>query len=314
MAGKQNDSPNPQMEKPHKEFFHTLWKSILERYPELKPWDDWFKRAWKGMQKSLILFLLLIGLPLVGVTIFTTSEIKTHYQDALLSTTNAFFRSIIDATNSFFGGQIAQLNKDVNKFQRDYEAVRQERDKAQEELAPWIELANSQQITNGPLSKRLDKLFERVEPLTNLLNEISFERPSFDLYLNNVRAANGMTISLEKSRKLKICIRNLSEVTADKVAVDFIAPKELEKTNLIYDGWMVEPPSLAMVNDEVTEIVTGYHWRSAADNPLPSFQVYDAPSLEISTNFSYKVIPVEFDISAVKSKNQKYLITLAFSQ
>jgi hypothetical protein len=307
MAEEQKDAPTPPPQKPHQKFLLAAYKSALEKWPEYKPWLELLRDEWAGMKKGFVLFLFLVALPLAVVTMLTTCEGERHFRDE-------YYSRKIDAMSNYYSGQLAQVDKDMTGLRRDYDAMRQERDKAQEELAPWIELANSQQITNGPLSKRLDRLYDRVESFTNLLNNIALESPTFDLYLNNTRATNGATISLVKSRRIDIAILNTSEISAEQLGMDFLSPGALGQANLISDGWLSGPPDSELVNSYQLESNTNAnHLRWRATDSCPSHSLYYVASLEVTTNYPYHAALVNFRVYAARSKSQEYFVTLLFN-
>src|SRR5208282_210786 len=148
--------------------------------------------------------------------------------------------------------------------------------------------------------------------MTNILNSMDVGRPSFDLYINKTKVTNGASFSLKQFRKMQLEVKNVSEITAEGVAIDFYTPLGINPTNLSADGWVFEPQSTLVLNGQLTDIPNGNHWKWLADKPVPYAEFYLAPSFEISTNFPYPVILVEFHIYSSKSKNQVYEVTLTF--
>jgi|GEM_PF-4338166 len=128
--------------------------------------------------------------------------------------------------------------------------------------------------------------------------------PEFQLYFNKNPITNGMVFSLKDLRTIQLTVSNTSPITAEQVAVDFYFPSVLDETNVISDGWMVEPKS---------EISNASHLRWRATDTLSPGTKYYAASLRISTNFSSLIpIPISFEISSSRAKLQQFFLNLTF--
>ncbi len=102
---------------------------------------------------------------------------------------------------------IQDQRKQIGEIKDKLAETRRERDKAELQLAPWIELANTQ-FTNTPTNKRLEELLNRVQANVEALNDISSRLPKSRL------------ITLAASEEIIAQLRNIPPM---KVAVQTIA-------------------------------------------------------------------------------------------
>ena len=151
--------------------------------------------------------------------------------------------------------------------------------------------------------------------------EVENQEPKFDLYINNTLITNNASVSLKPSRIIDIKIKNTSTITADGTVMYFHAPLAFDPTNLICAGWTIEPKDFSTINGKLTEIPIGNEWEWEASSSIagkPSGDIfnfgllYNVASLEISTNFTLPAMQVAFQIHALNSRFQAYLVTLDF--
>jgi hypothetical protein len=136
--------------------------------------------------------------------------------------------------------------------------------------------------------------------------------PEFKLYFNDVLITNGEIFSLQKSRRIMIRLMNISEITADQVSVELDTPMAFTESNVIANGWVLEPQPTSISGDKISDTPVGNNWRWQCDQSIAGFQGWNCAALEISTNFEYPVSQVAFTVYANRSKPQRFLIYLTF--
>jgi hypothetical protein len=286
-----------------------------------KPLYKWGKKEWAGIKAGKLLFGI-IALAILAVFVWPLN--KAWRKQAEIESTN----SILSNSNSFLRGEIQQNEKLLRTAETTIQnlkgdATRLEIAKAAAEnraaifeaiplQIPSIITNLSNLIATQPTNQQqLLVLLDAVQSLTNALSEIS-ARPTFDFYINYTRITNNAVISLKQSRLIKLRVHNTSSVTAQEVTVDFSAPLGLDKTNLLFHGWDLMPAGVLMSSDAYTSIPTGNHWKWVADKIVPGMQGHDVESSEISTNFPFPVIQVQFNISSINSKLKRYFVSFTF--
>ncbi|TAK93917.1 MAG: hypothetical protein EPO07_17520 [Verrucomicrobia bacterium] len=151
-----------------------------------------------------------------------------------------------------------------------------------------------------------------TEALTNMLSEMAAGTPSFKLSINETFITNGATIQLDQSRTLQLQVLNASTVTGEGVTVCFVTPLDLTETNLVSDGWTFMPKSRTVAANGIGSTPVANCWRCFADRPLPGSSFWDVNRLQISTNYTWKAVRLEFQVYANKSKVQSYHVVLVF--
>jgi hypothetical protein len=155
-------------------------------------------------------------------------------------------------------------NKQIDTLAGQLKDAKQERDKNQLLLAPFQAMA-IQVYTNVPIDKRLEYFTSQFLSFkTNLLTEIESERPSFQLYNDNILITNGAVISIKKDRTVKLNVRNASKITAEQLKILVIAPAGIATTNFIggafWNSSEVGMYSSADARIAPTELLNGWEW------------------------------------------------------
>ena len=167
-------------------------------------------------------------------------------------------------------------------------------------------------------SEKLKGILFEIETLTNALAEAT-SRPTFDLYINDIKIINGTVLDVKQSRMLRIEVRNTSAFSLEQLYVDFAAPLALDQTNLDAAGWTLGPIKV-MTGAGPSGIPKANSWTWHATQPIPGsvtdagygdfVHAYYAEFLHVSTNFHYPVIQVRIAVSAVRAKISNYTVTL----
>jgi hypothetical protein len=118
---------------------------------------------------------------------------------------------------------------------------------------------------------------------------------------------------MKESRRLNIKIKNVSDVTAEGLMVNFITSLDLAPTNLIGSGWRLEPPVTLVMSNQISDTVVGHNWTWRADSDATPGFIYHLESLEFSTNFSSPRLQSVLNIGAHRSKLQTFTVMLEFA-
>lgn len=187
-------------------------------------------------------------------------------------------------------------NAKIKSLETDKENLTKERDKAQEQLAPWVQLANSQ-FTNTPLTKRMDALLETVSTLK--ANE-----PTFALFVNDKLVTNRETIGLDISRKISLRLRNTSSITVEDATLSLNS--RLVQKDVIAPGWDFQALPVQFIDDKVITQTNMIHIQVKAQNHIPSRSFFIAPDVIVSTNCVQKAVYAEITVSSKGSRKYEY--------
>lgn len=105
---------------------------------------------------------------------------------------------------------------------------------------------------------------------TTLLREISTDKPSLELFLNDAKiSTNTLTvIPVPKSGEIEITVSNVGKGTADQIMVDFFTPKPC--TNVVTSGqWQQQIPSVDEQNGRLVKDENWLHWTFISDIAIP---------------------------------------------
>ena len=201
----------------------------------------------------------------------------------------------------------------ISELKGELKDAKQDRDKYQLQLAPFQAMA-IKIYTNVLADERLDAFADQLTSVSsNLVAAIESERPYFEFYINNRLVTNGSSVSLKANRRLELIVRNISSATAEGLSVELSAPLGVDPTNLICgQSWMGMPLGTTVENGVISTNAMAYRWVIKSVRPIPERNSFGADTLELSTNLTYPVMTFQFDLYAVRSKRQTYIITLTF--
>ena len=209
---------------------------------------------------------------------------------------------------------ISGLEKQIGENKQDSEQkivqLRHERDEAKSALASWMLLGQSQ-MTNTPLTQRLDILLAQFEEISGSIT--NNERPEFVVNINGKVITNQETVALDPSRKLRIVAINNGAITAERIVLEFVISR-FSITNIVHDGWEEQGPLVTDLGDgRVWEDNDSAHLRVLSLAPLAgSGNGFIAPPLIISTNLPGGSLSCMIFVYSEKSKLQKYYFKLRF--
>ena len=275
-----NDSENQSQSNPqnHKKKFV---EDVLMELPYAKAIRNYFFREGKAFYDGFLVFAILAGL------IGWFAALKGYEYGA----------------------------KNLESTKGELKDAKQDRDKYQLMLAPFQAMA-IQVYTNIPIDKRLDYLAAQFSSVSsNLTATLESQNPSFQLYCNDKLITNGSVISLKNNRTVGLTVRNTSPVTAEHVAMQFMAPSGLAVSNLIGNPfWQpINAAAVDNVNMEIhkSDLVSDWEWK--ANDSIPGYGLKEVNSFDISTNMNWPVIGgAVFKVYADRSKCQEFVVTLEF--
>jgi hypothetical protein len=123
--------------------------------------------------------------------------------------------------------ELADSRKEVASLKGVLADTKAERDKAQVELAPWVQLANTQ-FTNTPLNKRLDELFNALR--TNLE---AHTKAVPGLPFITISTMDGLPTDRTNNDHLRLnqlVVRNLNDVEIDNFCARLQLPEPILET------------------------------------------------------------------------------------
>ena len=172
---------------------------------------------------AAIRFLMLISVG-TGVIVysFTATHLTSEHDKEEKASLKDYERKI-DTRDLIWRGTVKELDD-----------TKRERDKAQQELAPWMEFANKE-FRDAPLNKRLDLLFDRADTLIEGMQESSkaimqFEAANTDAIINTIKESAGAPKNSP--------IANQSLVGATFNAEVFVSSNEQANTNVFGGGFV----------------------------------------------------------------------------
>lgn len=310
--------PTPK-EKPFRKALTVLHDMVLAKWAFLRPFEVSLREAWSQMKQGLILFLILIAAPLVFVTTCGVRHVYIRKAESTMAATNSFR----DSEKSGLSTTIQTQNTTISDLKHDKDGLLRQSDKFEEKaqnaenaLAPWKQLANSQ-FTNAPFNQRLDLLFEHVAALEVI-------RPRFDVNLNGRSLKDGTAVVLSNTRSMQIDVVNTGEETAFDVTIVLFLP--IASTNAECSGW--EKASGMVYNKNRQELKGWSSWRIISQNDLSADDSFGTPSFTISTNLPAQIIglsttnifqgslvqtmPAEISVFSRNSKRTLILFSLSY--
>jgi hypothetical protein len=164
--------------------------------------------------------------------------------------------------------------------------------------------------------QQLLSLLYSVEALTNALAEAT-ARPTFDLFINDIKITNDTVLDLNKSRILYIRVVNTSLVSIEQLTVRFYAAIDMQPTNLIADGWALGPQMSQVIDGHWPDTPMANVWIWRADSLVspnaPNYNgAYNVNSLKISTNYHSPVLEAGILVYAARSMGVNHKVTLRF--
>jgi hypothetical protein len=174
-------------------------------------------------------------------------------------------------------------------------------------LSPFEAFALAK-YTNAPIEQRLEMLSATMSLITNAL---ASDRPILHLEINGTKIAscespklgenlNLVPILLNTNRQIGLHIFNDSEVTAEHITIDFMAP--VDSTNILADQWILEPKNPNGWNQ----------WHSVAADSYGDIQVWSPQTVVISQGFKQRFLTGEFFIHADRSATWAYAVSFIF--
>ena len=131
------------------------------------------------------------------------------------------------------------------------------------------------------------------------------ESASFQILLNGNIVTNHSVFSIRSSRKFSVCVKNVSETTAERVEVDVHLPLIISETNIIANDWEIQP-----TDTDEKNLPSGTHYRWSNPITIPAGYSCQIPPIEISTNFHLPYFGIGIDVSDSKSSIETLFVRL----
>jgi hypothetical protein len=223
-------------------------------------------------------------------------------------------------------GKIEQLQNDKLSFQAEIGKLTTEKKSAEDRMAfysslpfqvPTLVSNLNYFLVNDPTKRQqVAEFFLNLSSLgTNLVKELQSFKPDFALELNGTNLGPFNVIDCEATPQISLRALNTSQITAEHVSIDLVAP--LGGTNVIASGW--EPQVVSgsigyhrLVNGkaEVVRREQG-HWRVDAQHSIANQTGFMAPLL-IVTNYDGIYLPVRFAVSADRASVRMFEVYLMY--
>jgi hypothetical protein len=170
---KQPDPEKPER-KEKRTLFGTVKASVLERWPEAKPWHDYFSQIHSGIKKGyIVLFALVV---LIGLSVWVTHHVVSKKYQAILTSTNTFWSN----TNAFLLGELSGATKQIDD---------------DEEQIINLKLDNNKLTTEKESDDGRIATLEAMPEIaflaySNASVSLQADLPRFDLWINNESLTN----------------------------------------------------------------------------------------------------------------------------
>jgi len=301
--------------------------------PEDKPPEQKLS-PWKQFLEDLswdITFVRAFGNLFLGILYEEGKGVKSGWFAFIIFTVIAFWggchyseRNIdekLSGITNYFGGELSKSESRITSLKDELDDAKRDRDKyqtdflnAQNALAPWMELANSQ-FSNAPISKRLTLLFnqaeENTELLTNAIENLNAEKATIglsvnDIVLTNVDITRGAAftntfIYTSKTNDIIFGIICASKtIPAINPVIRIVA--DINQTNIVTDGWSTEPK------------YTSQNQWICIDQKTLAYPTQTIFKIKVLPNFKQVILPMQVYIHANNASPLEYGVVFVFTE
>jgi len=313
----------PAEKQPDEEFGDSvieLVTDIIEEKAELKPFHKFYKTN-KQRVRKWISFIIIVGL-IFGYFGYSLSTLLNEKSVKEFAETISKLSASIQAdsvSNEELSRQVQEKNHQIEMLDQEKNKSEIEAENAKNATAELRMLVQNID-TNNPLATNMKILISKIDQnltvsgsASNFEALIESERPQFSIFINKILITNNSLISLKKSRKIQIDIKNDSKITAENVFVTFSISAAIDLTNLTYSAsWHPLLGASSIKNGQLVEnAINVLAWKANAS--VAANTLYAVDSVEVSTNFTgYPVVTGVISAYADKSQRPDLAISLIF--
>ena len=162
------------------------------------------------------------------------------------------------------------------------------------------------------LAPPTQSLYEKYFPSANskLLDEITANKPSLVLFVNDMKIPADGPILVPKSRELDITVSNVGKGTADQIMVDILFPKQC--TNVVTSGqWQQQISPTIEKNGRLQRDEDWLHWSYISLTAIPGEGCkLVMPPIYLPKQSYYTFLRVVIAASAKQTKLQQSSVML----
>jgi hypothetical protein len=225
-----------------KTFFGTVKEWFFERYPESRPWIEYFGEKVSGIKKGYIVLIAFIGIS--GFLVWgTDSCVSSKYED-ILSATNVFYSS----SNTFMLGQYAESQNQLGTVEKKFDDYKHDADnqilnQKQDNANLTAQLGNANlridQLENLPSAALLavSNAGVALQSFNNVGQELQMNLPNLVLWINDQPLTNYLYgpyyVLVVTNREIGIDVQHLqpNEIAIKELTID--CELSIDLTNIV---------------------------------------------------------------------------------